>query len=155
MVVSRTPVTCPDACGSTNGARSPDVAKYGSTSTPPAPGGLVASAASIASTPRPSVRSIQSIDAVPTIAGIARSHRPGSPVATENPAGSPSVASRSTWTMQPSVVPTISSASPTSRTPAPRAQAGKSKGPELIGVPAGSPSRAAPESVSGACGTGR
>ena len=49
---------------------------------PPAPGGLVARAGSIASTPTPTVRSIQSIEAVPTIAGMARSQRPGRPVAT-------------------------------------------------------------------------
>jgi hypothetical protein len=56
--------------------------------------------------------------------------------------------------MQPSVVPTISSASPISRTPPPRAHAGKSKGPELIGVPAGSPSSSEPGSESAAWGIG-
>ena len=76
--------------------------------------------------------SSQSSDAVPTMAGIARSHWPGRPVDTLNPAGSPLVTSSSRWTRQPSVVPTMSSASPSVpgwAMPPPNPQAGKSNGP--------------------------
>ena len=105
----------------------------------------------------PRVRSTQSSDAVPTIAGIARSHWPDLPVDTLNPAASPEVTSSSRWTRQPSVVPTMSRASPSvpgQPTPDPKPQAGKSNGPEVTGVPAGSPISAAPSSVSSATGTG-
>ena len=46
------------------------------------------------------------------MAGMARNQRPGLPVATLKPAGSPEVTSSSRCTMQPRVVPTIINASP-------------------------------------------
>ena len=91
------------------------------------------------------------------MAGMARNQRPGLPVATLNPAGSPEVTSSSRCTMQPKVVPTIINASPSvpgHAIPPPKPQAGKSNGPEVTGVPAGSPSRDAPSACSSATGTG-
>ena len=122
-----------------------------------APGGLVPSSPSTALTSMPRMRSTQSSDAVPTMAGMARSHWPDLPVETLKPAASPEVTSSSRCTRQPSVVPTMSRASPSvpgQPMPEPNPHAGKSNGPELTGVPAGSPSRAAPSACSSATGTG-
>ena len=77
--------------------------------------------------------------------------------ATDPSDASPSVTSSSRCTRQPSVVPTMSSASPSvpgKPMPDPNPQAGKSNGPDVTGVPAGRPSRAAPSACSSATGTG-
>ncbi len=135
----------PRACGSTNGARSPEDDRNDSAETPLAPGGLAVSRSSRSATPAPTIRNTQSRFAVPTIAGITRRYRSACGVASHIPAasvsGSIATSSRSTW--QPSVVPITSAPSPSSRTPEPNAQAGRSNGPADTGNPEDSPNSVA------------
>ncbi len=99
-------------------------------------------------------RSTQSTDAVPTMAGMARRNRPGVPVARFIPAGAPDVSTVEDATWQASVVPMMSMPSPGWTTPAPRAHAGRSNGPEVTGVPTGRPVAAAPAACSSPTGSG-
>ncbi len=122
----QTPVSSARSRGSTKGARSPDGAKYGSTRTPCAPGGVPASSVSTSSWVTPVVDSTQSRAAVPTIAGMARSQCPGRSVQMYRPAGSPARSTSAVPTSAARQVPTISSPSPSAVTPAPSAQAGRS-----------------------------
>ena len=96
--------------------------------------------------PTPRKSSSQSSPAVPTIAGMARSQSPSSGVQSHIPAGSgtSSGSTRSVNTSQASVVPMISRPSPGVESPAPTAQAGRSNGPPVTGVPSGRPRSSAP-----------